>query len=138
MTLPTQRLPADFLDAHARYLEDAGLLHQRARLASADHLYGLSAECGIKGVMQSWTGPQQDVPHVHLPHLWGEFCALIGDRRASLVTSLIPDSPFREWSVSDRYSHRSRFPPDRVDRHRVNAHQVRRLVTRARLEGVSE
>ena len=45
--------PADFADAHRRHLEDAELLFDRERWAKADHLYGLSAECGLKAVMRS-------------------------------------------------------------------------------------
>jgi hypothetical protein len=38
---------ADFLDAHYRHWQDAELLFGRGRLANADHLYGLAAECGL-------------------------------------------------------------------------------------------
>ena len=39
--------PADFGDAHSRHREDAELLFREQRWANADHLYGLSAECGL-------------------------------------------------------------------------------------------
>jgi hypothetical protein len=38
----------DFLDAHERHHDDADHLHANARHANADHLYGVSAECGLK------------------------------------------------------------------------------------------
>lgn len=44
--------PADFLDAMDRHWRDAELLRRKERLANADHLYGLSAECGLKAIMQ--------------------------------------------------------------------------------------
>ena len=43
---------ADFSDAHRRHWEDAELLHAYSRWANADQLYGFSAECGLKAVMQ--------------------------------------------------------------------------------------
>ncbi len=41
-------MQADFLDAHERHWQDAELLLTNQRLANADHLYGMSAECGLK------------------------------------------------------------------------------------------
>lgn len=39
-------MPVDFRDAADRHFTDAGLLSQARRLANADHLYGVAAECG--------------------------------------------------------------------------------------------
>ena len=36
-----------------RHWEDAELLFSEKRLANADHLYGFSAECGLKAVMEA-------------------------------------------------------------------------------------
>ncbi|MGI6300526.1 MAG: hypothetical protein ACOX52_05630 [Verrucomicrobiota bacterium] len=47
-------MKTDFLDAHHRHWEDAELLKKRGRWANADHLYGLSAECGLKRLMQAF------------------------------------------------------------------------------------
>ena len=44
--------PADFRDAMDRHWQDAELLRRNQRLANADHLYGLSAECELKAIMQ--------------------------------------------------------------------------------------
>lgn len=41
----------DYLDAHERHWDDAELLKATARHANADHLYGMSAECGLKCLM---------------------------------------------------------------------------------------
>jgi len=38
----------DFLDPHDRHWEDGERLFGVSRWANADHLYGLSAECGLK------------------------------------------------------------------------------------------
>ena len=52
--------PADFVDAHRRHWEDAELLFDHQRWANADQLYGLSAECGLKAVMQILGMPVDD------------------------------------------------------------------------------
>ena len=57
--------PADFAGAHHRHLEDAALLFDRERWAAADHLYDLSAECGLKAVTRSLGMP---VDAVGTPH----------------------------------------------------------------------
>ena len=41
----------DFLDAYLRQWEDAEMLFGSERWATADHLYGLAAECGLKRLM---------------------------------------------------------------------------------------
>ena len=50
---------ADFLDAHRRHLRDADYLFSASRLANADHLYGMAAECGLKRLMMAF-GMQTD------------------------------------------------------------------------------
>ena len=48
----------DFLDAHMRHWTDAELLYAAQRWANADHLYGISAECGLKGLTETFkNGP---------------------------------------------------------------------------------
>lgn len=42
----------NFLDAHHRHWDDAELLYQAQRWANADHLFGVSAECGLKRLME--------------------------------------------------------------------------------------
>lgn len=41
-----------FLDAHGRRWKDGELLYGAHRWANSDHLYGVSAECGLKAVME--------------------------------------------------------------------------------------
>ncbi len=47
----------DFLDAHQRHWDDAERLFNAKRWANADHLYGLTAECGIKRLMLAFGMP---------------------------------------------------------------------------------
>ena len=57
----------DYSDAHDRHWEDAELLRTRGRLANADHLYGFSAERGLKAAMQSLRMPFRKK---HVQDLW--------------------------------------------------------------------
>lgn len=49
--LTLSKYRSDFFNAHQRHWKDAELLYKEKRWANADHLYGLSAECGLKAVM---------------------------------------------------------------------------------------
>ena len=68
---------ADFADAHRRHWEDAESLFDCGHWANADHLYGLSAECGLKAVMRALgmqvddEGAPIDKEHrKHIDELW--------------------------------------------------------------------
>lgn len=43
----------DFGDAHLRHWEDAEFLLSDRRFGNANHLYGFSAECGLKAIMRA-------------------------------------------------------------------------------------
>ena len=111
--------PADFADAH---LGDAELLFDRERWANADHLYGLSAECGLKAVMESagvWgeagSPPPEYRKHVH--DLWPLFVDYMEPTGESW-DEFPKDEPFDDWSHHDRYAHRECFRLGDVRRHR--------------------
>jgi len=55
-------MPTDFRDAAERHFEDAGYLEAGNRPANADHLFGLSAECALKAVMQGLAQLQRFSP----------------------------------------------------------------------------
>ena len=72
------RARIDFADARARHWGDAEVLFARGRWANADHLYGLSAECGLKSVMERLGMPMaDDLPprryRKHVNDLWRLF-----------------------------------------------------------------
>ena len=46
-------MPVNFRDAAERHWADAGYLLEDDRIANADHLFGLSAECALKALMLS-------------------------------------------------------------------------------------
>ncbi|MCX8066491.1 MAG: SAM-dependent methyltransferase [Anaerolineae bacterium] len=124
--------PEDFLDAHKRHWEDAESLFQIGRLANADHLYGLSAECGLKYLLIFRGENLTPRERVHIDRLWLRFHDLAEDRRWPNVSA---DNPFADWRIGQRYAHRRHFDPIAVDRHRRGTLQVRTLLLNAILGG---
>lgn len=133
--------PADFVDAHRRCLEDAELLFENSRWATADHLYGLSAECGLKAVMKG-LGMRVDARGApvdaqfrkHVRELWSEFGHFVMGR--DKPDYVLAGDPFANWSIHDRYANRRRFANEDVAPHRQATFRVRRLIQRAGRDGV--
>ncbi len=135
-------MKTDFLDAQARHLEDADLLREGSRLANADHLYGLAAECGLKALMKAFGMPFEEARGLpsrpqdrkHIDEIWKRY-----DRyrrgRVGPKYELPRDNPFADWHVSQRYAPRSAFDALRVARHAEAAHEVYQLVGLAQMEG---
>ena len=99
--------PADFIDAHHRHWADAELLFDHDRWANADHLYGFSAECGLKAVMQGCgmrvdptTGiPDEPRHRKHVQKIWPIFRSFVETREDSeYLDRLPPGEPFADWS----------------------------------------
>ena len=123
---------ADFADAHLRHWEDAESLFALDRWANADHLYGLSAECGLKAVMQALG--MQVAPMEHIDKLWPTYIDFVeGQHETHYV---LCGTPFADWSISDRYANRSHFTQPSVEPHRVAARQVRDIVKRSNIGGL--
>ena len=138
------RLPhaVDFTDAHRRHLEDAELLFERQRWANADHLYGLSAECGLKAVMLSLdmnvdaSGTPSERRHRrHMPELWPVFEDFAGERGGgAYLASLSDGESFADWSINHRYANRRHFQSANVTPHHDAARRVADVVRRVELE----
>ena len=128
----------DFADAHRRHWQDAELLFDNERWANADHLYGFSAECGLKAVieMDIATGTLDQKYRKHLPQLWQNFQSLANGLSGRDYLNLLPSGdPFAGCSVSGRYSHRCHFCSASVQPHRAAARKIRVMVQRAILDG---
>lgn len=134
-------LPVDFADAHRRHFGDAELLFMSERLGNADHLYGLSAECGLKAVMERLgmpvdaTGlpPKRYMKHVQ--ELWPQFEAFASRHGGARYVEELPvGSPFADWSHNDRYARGGYSGEDAVGRHRVAANGIRRMVQAAEMD----
>ncbi len=135
--------PADFPDAHRRHWEDAELLLARGRLANADHLYGFSAECGLKAAMQSQgmpvdaTGtPTQKGHRKHVHELWQTSKAFLKGRLARQYLQLLPaGTPFADWHHNNRYAHRGHATGANLSPHHQAARAIRNLVQRMAQDG---
>lgn len=137
-------MTTDFDDAHDRHWRDAETLREGSRLANADHLYGISAECGLKALMQCFGmsvrdgEPDNRNDRRHIDQLVGRYDAY---RSSSVYPNavnytLINTSAFNDWRASQRYAVESAFTQDRVDAHATGAREVRDLVKAARREGL--
>ena len=137
--------PADFIDAHHRHWADAELLFDHDRWANADHLYGFSAECGLKAVMQGCgmrvdptTGiPDEPRHRKHVQKIWPIFRSFVETREDSEYLDRLPaGEPFADWSHHDRYAHRGYCGRTDAEAHRGAAGAVRAVVEAARQNGL--
>ncbi|MCL5282646.1 MAG: SAM-dependent methyltransferase [Planctomycetes bacterium] len=138
-------MPPDFRDATERHWEDATCLRDNNRLANADYLFGLSAECALKALMLGLgmvlrpDGAPQDPKHrVHINNLWYEFIGFAtgkgGARYAARLSGT--SSPFNDWDVAQRYAHRNHVSATVVEQHCVGCDLTRQVLYAALLDGV--
>ena len=132
---------ADFADAHLRHWEDAESLFALDHWANADHLYGLSAECGLKAVMRKLGmqvddqgAPMERKHREHIDKLWPTYIDFAeGQHEQHYV---LCGAPFADWSINDRYANRNHFTQPNVEPHRAAAAQVCDIVKRAITDGL--
>lgn len=123
----------DFADARERHWSDAEVLLAGGCWANADHLYGFSAECGLKLIMQrlgmrldDGLPPREYREHVNV--LWRLFQDFAERHDGARYLQHLPDGePFADWSVADRYARRSAFGEELVAPHREAARTVGRV-----------
>lgn len=142
-----------YIDAARRHSDDANFLFKHSRLASADHLFGLAAECALKAVMAN-LGMEMDSDRpsdpkyiVHINKLWNLFFTFAEGRDAAQITAALgpeadepneSSNPFHDWDISQRYHHRSSFAASTVERHRAGADRSMKALDVARLRGIIE
>ncbi len=135
-------MPADFTDAMERHWKDAENLLNAARLANADHLYGLSAECSLKRLMMIFGmpviagNPQLREDRIHVNELWARYETYRSGHPSGAPYALPPANPFDDWHISQRYAHQSGFTHSSVLGHQAGARRVRDLIGKARLDGL--
>jgi hypothetical protein len=129
----------DFLDAHRRHWQDAELLFQHQRWANADHLYGFSAECGLKVLILKsgikWNAVsarpedrnERNRFFKHINELWAEYNSFI-DGKLAAQYAIPSDNPFSTWDVSDRYANEKEFTQERVQQCQIAAKSIQKLV----------
>jgi hypothetical protein len=130
----------DFLDAMDRHWVDAELLNAQARVANADQLYGLAAECGLKALMLKWNmpflndKPQNPADQKHVDRIWDRYETY---RSGQPATFALPGpNPFQSWRIQHRYANRADFSPARLQQHQAGAAHVKGLITEALRRGV--
>jgi hypothetical protein len=136
--------PRDFHDAMKRHWQDAELLisQQPKRLANADHLYGLAAECGLKALMEKADEPldidnnqtHREKYKKHINATWAHYEDFRNGRLATYA--LGSTNPFTNWVIDQRYAAEPHFDHDRVERHRLGARAVYDLVAKAEDDGL--
>lgn len=107
-------------------------MFQAERLANADHLYGLSAECALKAILARTKFSGAQLPRefrIHINQLWDSFRSLAEDRCLSRYAASLPqDNAFSDWQISQRYCSRTIFVQRTVENHRSAAQDVRKLL----------
>jgi hypothetical protein len=138
-------MPTDYRDAAERHWKDADYLSVDNRPANADHLFGLSAECALKAVMQGLgmslrpNGAPVDKQHrIHINALWDEFSAFAHTRNGVRYATDIDSkpNPFDDWDVAQRYCHRSEIIQAILENHRQGARTAIEVFKTAVLDGV--
>ena len=137
---------ADFYDSQIRHLRDAHILFSMSRFANADHLYGFSAECGLKGLMLKLGmgfDSTKDMPsnlddRKHIEAIWDRFEVYrSGYNAGSLFAGILSSvNPFVGWHASDRYANEQEFSSANVEQHKLASEQIDALIKKARLDGI--
>lgn len=130
----------DFLDAFERHWGDAELLFLEERWPNADHLYGVAAECGLKRLMSSFgmlcndNGPVDINDRKHANEIWNRYESYRSGRGS--LEYILPQNPFADWDVSDRYANSSNFNSTSTSKHQSGARIVKDLIKKAQLAGI--
>lgn len=135
----------DFRDAHDRHYEDAQALFRSNRWANADHLFGLSVECGLKRLMlefgMPWDGckdrPAEQHDRFHADQAWTRYVSYQSGHHAGAAYALpSATNPFGDWNINQRYVGQPCFDLSRVQVHQQAAAAVHDLLRKAELEGL--
>jgi hypothetical protein len=130
-----------FIQAAKRSWQDAQTLSPSS-FGTADHLYGLAAECALKTILVGLqlmpaSGPTSKSPlKSHIDRIWTEYNAHISGLagRAALLLDFV--NPFGKWQVGDRYEEDLTFTVTRLDEHRHGALMAMTMLEKARYEGL--
>jgi hypothetical protein len=137
-------MQSDFQDAHERHWEDAELMFNAGRWPNADHLHGVSAECGLKALMlkfgmnmhETEDKLEKKADRKHADEIWERYDTYRAGRPAGSDYDILADKPFDDWRIEQRYAHRVHFDEARAKKHRQGALAVRAVIRKARLDGI--
>lgn len=133
--------------ASKRHSRDAVLLENNQRLANADQLWALAAECALKSILRAAglltldpNGRPLGDYAVHINKLWPLLSGIADRKVQSLVarlTSKAGPSPFGAWSIDQRYQARE---PEvaTLAAHRLAALACVTMLDEARANGMLE
>jgi len=122
-------LADDFGQAAHRYWNDAERLFSQNSLPTADHLYGLSAECALKAIINKPNCSKS--LWGHMPQLWNEFLQHPDNPFAQSA----PPNPFSIWCIDHRYAADLHFTQNRVQDHKKGASDAMKLLQQLRTNG---
>ena len=135
----------DYCDAANRHWQDANYLLNDDRLANADQLFGLSAECALKAVMLPLgmqlkpNGVPVDKRHGHIDKLWDEFETFVETRGGAGYAAILASQPnpfANGWMVDQRYHARSTILKHTVNNHHNGAKLAKICLDMAILDGI--
>ena len=126
-----------------RHFRDGEFLQESRRMPSADHLYGLSAECSLKAIMVGLgaqtlrNGDLADREHrLHINVLWDYFQTFAHGRQAArYLSKLPPENPFVDWEVDQRYADDNHVQARDVHDHHDGARSALVALERAMTDG---
>ncbi|ABC23790.1 hypothetical protein [Rhodospirillum rubrum] len=132
----------DFHDACLRHFDDAERLFEVQRWANADHLFGISVECGLKCLMAAFgmkmegDRPAEKADRVHTNRIWERYEAYRSGHGQGAHYALGADgNPFQNWDINQRYVHQGEFDHPYIAPHRAAAQEIRGLLKRAERDG---
>jgi len=120
-------MDTDFKNAAYRHHDSAKLLYDNQYYGDSDHLYGLTAECGLKAIIVGLAGiKDEDLEFLgkkkqyfkHMDKLWDEYNSFLNGRTASNYSLPFQGNPFGDWDMDQRYASSKHFNQNCVERHR--------------------
>jgi len=136
----------NYHQAAKRHFADAELLMHNKRQANAGHLYGVSAECGIKSLLVAAGLPTTSTGDInsqqangcrsHVNVLINVLETFLNGRAAASYLAMIPNrNQFSNWKVYHRYYIESALPQN-VSDWRSATQEVMKMLDQATLDGV--
>lgn len=113
------RCRENYANAAQRHWKDAEILFNADRIANADHLYGLAAECALKALWEPFPGSSEKKNfRVHMDgnKLFDNLVSFLNSRNLNL--SLPENPPYDDWAIDQRYCLDTLIKKDRVKLHR--------------------
>ncbi len=136
----------DYLESGRRHFDDGLRLAAACRLPNAGQLFGLSAECGVKGLLVALghqtesdgglgKGPLRK--HVNQLHAASaDLSVFLTGRNAGRYWAMLPSlANFVDWSVDQRYYGTAGIPQSHAN-WQAAAREVQEMLQQAQLDGV--